>query len=80
MKSQHKPKRNTGRELCIPFGVLSVGNRVSDNIFKEDLEDAACFFVDKAGNTFHTASTSETADSGLCDTCGRILGAERMNG
>ena len=30
----------------LSLGVFSVGDRVSDNIFKEDLEDTTSFFVD----------------------------------
>ena len=37
--------------------------------FEEDLEDATGLFVDETRDTFDTATTSETADSGLRDTC-----------
>ena len=36
--------------------------------FEEDLEDATGLFVDETRDTFDTATTSETADSGLRDT------------
>ena len=49
-------------------GVLSVGNRVTDDVLKEDLEDTTGLFVDETGDTLDTTTTSETADSGLGDT------------
>ena len=49
-------------------GVLGVGDRVTDDIFKEDLENTTGLFVDETGDTLDTTTTSETADSGLGDT------------
>ena len=49
-------------------GVLSVGNRVTDDVLKEDLEDTTGLLVDETGDTLDTTTTSETADSGLGDT------------
>ena len=51
----------------LPPGVLSVGNRVPDDVLKEDLEDTTSLFVDETGDTLDTATTSETTDSGLGD-------------
>ena len=48
-------------------GVLCVGHRVADDVLEEDLEDAAGLLVDEAGDTLDATTTSETADSGLCD-------------
>ena len=64
--------------------MLSVCHRVTNNlcelkssqqesakmthIFEEDFENTAGLFVDETRNTFHTATTRETADSGLGDT------------
>ena len=48
--------------------MLSVGDRVTDDILKEDLEDATCLFVDEAGDALDTATAGETADGGLGDT------------
>jgi len=53
---------------CIPFGVLGVGDRVADDVLEENLEDTAGLLVDEAGDTLHTTTTSETADSGFSDT------------
>ena len=47
----------------LPLGMLSVRDRVPDNVLKEDLEDTASLLVDKAGDTLDTTTTGETADS-----------------
>ena len=47
--------------------MLSVGDRVADDILKEDLENTTGLFVDEAGDTLDTATTGETADGGLGD-------------
>lgn len=49
-------------------GVLGVGDRVTDDVLKEDLKDTTSLFVDETGDTLDTTTTSETADSGLGDT------------
>ena len=49
-------------------GVLGVGDRVTDDVLKEDLEDTTGLFVDETGDTLDTTTTGETADSGLGDT------------
>ena len=43
--------------------MLRVRYRVTDNILEEDLENTASLFVDKTRDTFHTATTGETANS-----------------
>jgi hypothetical protein len=48
--------------------VLSVGDRVADDILKKDLEDTTGLFVDQTRNTFDTSTTSETTDGGLGNT------------
>jgi len=48
-------------------GVFSVGDRITDDILEEDLEDSTGLFVDETGDTLDTATTSETADGGLGD-------------
>ena len=53
---------------CIPLGVLGVGDRVADNVLEENLEDTASLLVNETGDTLHTTTTSETADSGFSDT------------
>jgi hypothetical protein len=53
---------------CLPFGVLGVGDGVTDDVLEENLEDTASLLVDETGNTLYTTTTSETADSGFGDT------------
>ena len=48
--------------------MLGVGDRVPDNVLKEDLEDTTGFFVDETGDTLYTTTTSEATDGGLRDT------------
>jgi hypothetical protein len=48
-------------------GVLSVGNRVPDNVLKENLEHTTSLFVDESRDTLDTATTSETTNGGLGD-------------
>jgi len=45
--------------------VLSVGNWVTDYVFKEDHEHITGFLVDKASDTLDTTMTRETTDGGL---------------
>ncbi len=42
--------------------MLSVGDRVTDNVLQEDFEDATGLLVDEARDTFHTTTTSETTN------------------
>ena len=49
-------------------GVLSVGNRVTDNVLEEDLQDSTSLFVDETGDTLDTTTTGKTADSRLGDS------------
>jgi hypothetical protein len=48
--------------------VLGVGDRVTDDVLEEDLEDATGLLVDETRDTLHTTTTGETTDSGLGDT------------
>ena len=49
-------------------GVLGVGDRVTDDILKEDLKDTTGLLVDQARDTLDTTPTSEAADGGLGNT------------
>jgi len=53
-----------GRD-SLATSVLGVGDRVTDDILKEDLEDTASLLVDETTDTLDTATTSQTADRGL---------------
>jgi len=52
----------------LPLGMLSVGDGITDDVLEEHLEDTSGLFVDEAGDSLHTTTTSETTDSGLGDT------------
>ena len=51
----------------LSLGVLGVGDGITDDVLKENLEDTTGLFVDQPRDTLHTTSTSETTDSGLGD-------------
>ena len=51
----------------LPACVLSVGDRVADDVLQEHLEDAAGLLVDESRDTLHTATASQAADRGLGD-------------
>ena len=48
--------------------MLSVGDCITDDALEEGLEDTTGLFVDHGRDTLDTATTGETADSGLGDT------------
>jgi len=52
----------------LALGVLGVRDSVTDDRLKEGLEDTTSLLVDHGRDTLHTATTSETTDSGLGDT------------
>ena len=65
----HHPKTFSGKGAgYAPLGVLSVGNRVTNDVLEEDLENTTSLFVNETGDTLHTTTTGETTDSGLGDT------------
>ena len=52
----------------LPLGMLGVGDGITDDILKEDLEDTTGLFVDEARDTLDTTTTRQTADGRLGDT------------
>jgi hypothetical protein len=56
------------RGNSLAFGVLSVGDCISDDTLKEGLQDASSLLIDHSGDTFDTTTTSETTDGRLCYT------------
>ena len=52
----------------LSLGVLSVGDGISDDVLKEDLEDSTGLFVDEARDTLDTTTTCQTTDGGLGDS------------
>ena len=55
------------RSHSLPFGVLCVGDGITDDVLKEDLEDTTGLLVDEARDTLDTATARQTADGGLGD-------------
>ncbi|KAF1595939.1 UNVERIFIED_CONTAM: hypothetical protein FQV16_0015762, partial [Eudyptes robustus] len=51
----------------LSLGVLAVGDGISDHILQEDFENTTGFFVDEAGDSLHSTTTSQTTDGGLGD-------------
>ena len=47
--------------------MLSVGDRVSDDVLKEDLEDSTGLLIDQAADALDTSTACQTANSGLSD-------------
>jgi hypothetical protein len=52
----------------LPLGVFGVGDSITDDVLKEDLEDTSGLFIDEARDTLNTSTASQTADGGLGDT------------
>jgi hypothetical protein len=53
---------------CFPLGMLSVGNSITDDILKENLQDTTSFLIDETRDTFHSTTTCQTTDRRLGDT------------
>ena len=52
----------------LPLGVFGVGDGITDDVLKEDLEDTTGLFVDQARYTLDSTTTRQTADGGFGDT------------
>ena len=52
----------------LPLGMLGVGDGITDDVLKEDLEDTTGLLIDQARDTLDTTTTRQTANSGLGDT------------
>ena len=52
----------------LPLGMLSVGDGITDNVLKENLEYTSGLFVDQAADSLYTTTTCKTTDSWLGDT------------
>jgi hypothetical protein len=59
---------NVERGDGLALGVLCVGDCITDDTFKEGLEDTTGLFVDHGRDTLDTATTSETTDGWLGNT------------
>jgi len=51
----------------LSLGVFGVGDGVADDVLEEDLEHAASFLVDEAGDALDSAATSQTTNGRLGD-------------
>ena len=51
----------------LPLGVLGVGDGITDDVLKEDLEDSTGLLVDEAGDPLDSSPPRQTADGGLGD-------------
>ncbi|KFV08676.1 hypothetical protein N340_05890, partial [Tauraco erythrolophus] len=51
----------------LPFGVLGVGDGVTDHVLQEDLQHAARLLVDEPRDALHAATPSQAADGRLGD-------------
>ena len=51
----------------LPASVLGVGDGITDDVLKEDLEDTAGLLVDEAGDALDTSPARQPADSRLGD-------------
>ena len=51
----------------LPLGVFGIGDSITDDVLKEDLEDTAGLLVDQAGDTLDAATAGQTADGRLGD-------------
>ena len=52
----------------LPLGVFGVGDGITDDVLKEDLEDTTGLLIDQARDTLDTTTTRQTANSGLGDS------------
>ena len=51
----------------LPLGVLCVRHSITDNVLKENFENATGFFIDEARDSLDTATASKTTDGWLGD-------------
>jgi hypothetical protein len=52
----------------LALGVFGVCDGITNDVFKEHLEDTTGFFVDQARDTLDTTTTSQSTDGWLSDT------------
>ena len=53
---------------CLPLGVLSVGDGITDDILQEYLQHTTGLFIDQTRDSLHTTPTGKTTDGWLGDT------------
>ena len=52
----------------LSLGVLAVGDGVTDDVLKEDLQNSTGLFIDESGDTLDSTTASKTTDSWLGDS------------
>ena len=52
----------------LPLGVFSVGDSISDDILKENLQNSTSLLIDESRDTLDSTTTSQPPDSGLGNT------------
>ena len=53
---------------CLSLSVFGVGDGVTDDVLKEDLEDTTGLFVDESGDALDTTTASQAVYGGLGDS------------
>lgn len=61
----------------LSFGVLSVGDGVSDDVAQESLENLSDLLVDSEGDSLDTSSSGESSDGWLGDSLNDWSGSSR---
>ena len=51
----------------LPLGMFGVGDGITDDVLKEDLEDTTGLLVDESRDTLDSSTSRQTADGGLGD-------------
>ena len=62
--------------MCVASRRLSVSDSVADHVLMDYPEEGAGLLVDEAGDASHNATASETADGGLGDALGILVGKD----
>jgi hypothetical protein len=52
----------------LPLGVFGVGDSISDDVLKENLEHSTGLLIDEARDTLDSSTASQTSDGGLGDS------------
>ena len=58
----------------LSLGVLSVGDRVSDDVFQERPKNCSCLIVDQGTDPLDSSSASKSSDGWLGDTHDHLFG------
>lgn len=58
----------------LALGVISVGDRVTDNALEEDVQDSASLLIDGVADALDTTTASQAADRGLGDALQVVAG------